>query len=110
MAEIKTADEQAALDSNLDSQAQAGYWIGLTDMAEKGKWVWQHSNQKLGPWSNWGNGEPNKYCDIERCTEIWKTSGKWEWNDVSCAGMENNGSCVYNNPHLIMPLCQIRAG
>ena len=49
LAEIKTADEQAALDSILDSQAQAEYWIGLTDMAEKGKWVWQHSNQTLGP-------------------------------------------------------------
>ena len=49
LAEIKTADEQADLDSILDSLPHAEYWIGLTDMAEKGEWVWQHSNQTLGP-------------------------------------------------------------
>ena len=100
MAEIKTADEQAALDSILDqAQAQAEYWIGLTDMAEKGKWVWQHSNQTLGLWNNWGNGEPNN-GDSERCAEIWNSAGKWAWHNVFCDGAK------YPYPsYPIYPLC-----
>ena len=76
MAEIKTADEQAALNSILDSQAKAEYWIGLTETSVTGKSVWQHSNSTVGPWTNWDNalptttGQPDNCGDSARCAEI----------------------------------------
>ena len=30
-------------------QSNINNWMGLTDTAAKGKWVWQHSNQAVGP-------------------------------------------------------------
>ena len=107
MAEITTADEQAALNSILDSQAKAEYWIGLTDTSVTGKWIWQHSNSTVtnetNKWTNWDDGQPDNWGNCERCAEIRNSAGKWVWNYVNCGG-ENNGSCY---PTKMLPLCQI---
>ena len=104
LAEIKSSSDQAALGSIL--QSNINYWIGLTDTAVKGKWVWQHSNLKVGPWTNWEIGQPDNCGESKMCAEIWNIAGKWVWNDVNCAG-QNNRSCHYNNK---LPLCQIPKG
>ena len=103
MAEIKSSDQQAALDSiHLDTRYN--YWIGL-QRDEVGEWVWQHSHQKVGAWTNWGPGLPDNFNHLnERCTETFFSkkifSGKWMWNDNSCA------NTVGASSHEIRPLCQ----
>ena len=53
MVEIPTEINGYALD--MDSGGL--YWIGLTDLADEGKFVWQHSFQPMN-WTNWCNGFP----------------------------------------------------
>ena len=103
MAEIKSSDQQAALDSiHLDTRYN--YWIGL-QKDDVGEWVWQHSQQKIGTWTNWGPGLPDNFNhQNEWCTETYYKkkifSGKWMWNDVPCA------TTVGTMSHEIRPLCQ----
>jgi hypothetical protein len=60
----------------------AGYagWIGLTDSAAEGSWVWV-SGSALGS-ASWAEGEPNDSGGIEDCAEL-RTDGLW--NDRDCA-------------------------
>merc|ERR1712107_768454 len=37
---------------------ELNYWIGLTDFADDGRWIWQESHQ-VANWTNWQEGEPN---------------------------------------------------
>ena len=54
-------------------------WIGATDEATEGTWVWITGE----PWShtNWAMGEPNGGSE-ENCLEY--TDGEAAWNDESC--------------------------
>jgi len=54
-------------------------WIGFTDEAEEGKFVW--SDGITSEYTNWNGGEPNNWGNNENCTTM-KGSGKW--NDLSC--------------------------
>ena len=65
-------------------------WIGGTDAASEGAWVWSPSNTPLS-YTNWGSGgEPNNiYYDgrAEDCLVFsWlETGGPGKWNDLPCA-------------------------
>ena len=63
-------------------------WIGGTDAASEGAWVWSPSNASLS-YTNWGFGEPNDYNNGEDCLMFnWRrgrsrppyTAG--QWNDM----------------------------
>lgn len=56
------------------------YWIGLTDEAVEGTFVWDDGS-KL-EYSGWNIGEPNDYRAAEDCVQIRKGGG---WNDISCS-------------------------
>jgi len=106
LAEIKSSNEQAALGSLL--QTNINYWIGLTDTAVKGKWVWQHSNQAVGSWTNWGPNLPDDYHNSnERCAETF-FSGKWMWNDLNCANVNSGAGPVPGKFHDVHALCQFQ--
>ena len=53
-------------------------WIGLSDSMSEKDWVWV-DGKNLGPWSNWGGGEPNGGTD-ENCAEMTENG----WNDKIC--------------------------
>ena len=84
LAEIFSLEEQASInDTLLDG---IGYWIGLTDSAEEGHFVWQHSNQSLS-WSNWKKGEPNNVYNNQNCVVMINdtlTEHCWQWDDYYC--------------------------
>ena len=67
LAEIFTSEEQVSMNQLLPiGDNSHAYWIGLTDSAVEGHFVWQHSSKPL-IWSNWYPGEPNNAWGIEDC-------------------------------------------
>ena len=74
-------DKQSALVNKLAGKARA--FIGLTDAATEGHWMWADGTAPT--YTNWGAGEPNDRQVIggEDCAIInWGTAGKW--NDAKC--------------------------
>ena len=68
-------------------------WLGASDAAEEGSWVWQ--DEKKMNFSNWGSGEPNNGRGAgEDC--LLTTYGSWKanlpsgggWNDERCGGKQ----------------------
>ncbi|KXJ18078.1 C-type lectin BfL-2 [Exaiptasia diaphana] len=56
-------------------------WIGLSDLAKEGTFVWSDGNNST--YTNWINGEPNNYNGNEHCT-IKRLENSWMWNDDKC--------------------------
>ena len=71
---------------NLTANPRFGTWLGATDEAEEGVWVWVDG--EVAPYTNWRAGEPNNgfYMDVqntlEHCAEI---EAEGTWDDQSCA-------------------------
>jgi surface protein len=73
---------QSAEQNALVRTAAAGnsVWIGGTDAASEGTWVWSPSNTPLS-YFNWANNEPNNIHGGEDCLLIY---GSGSWNDGGC--------------------------
>jgi hypothetical protein len=60
-------------------------WIGASDIAAEGTWVWVDGSSI--DYSNWNTNEPSNSGSIENCATMLTgdaaTQGKW--NDVDCA-------------------------
>jgi len=99
MVEIPTEINGYALD--MDSGGL--YWIGLADLADEGKFVWQHSFQPLN-WTNWCN----RLCDSSNCDgNTYPISGKgdcvfagfgsnFNWMNADCKDSTWNPTWFYN--------------
>ena len=90
LAEIKSFEEQNRLQQILSTHAS--YWIGLSDRAREGQFVWQHSREPMH-WNYWFANQPDdghgQGC--EDCVEFLMShgtwgipSGTWGWNDQDC--------------------------
>ena len=80
---LQLASVQSAAQNALLLTAASGYkvWMGGTDAASEGTWVWSPSNTLLS-YINWAIDEPNNANGGEDCLEFhW--NGKW--NDGNCA-------------------------
>jgi hypothetical protein len=71
--------DSATEDSFIAGKISASSWIGLTDQAAEGQFVW--ASGQANTYTNWNGGEPNNKFGVENCGEIY-TSGLW--NDVDC--------------------------
>eukprot|EP00964_Phaeocystis_antarctica_P044804 scaffold25763_cov63-Phaeocystis_antarctica.AAC.2 len=74
---------QSAAENALLTTAASGHyvWIGGTDAASEGTWVWSPSNTPLS-YTNWNAGERNNQGG-EDCVMALYGSGKW--NDSPCS-------------------------
>merc|ERR1719495_317 len=79
LAEIQSEQESRLVASILHQEK--AYWIGLTDLANSGHYVWQHSFKPL-TWSNWRAGSPDSAS--QHCVEMYWTKSDWKWNDNDC--------------------------
>ncbi|MFH1467356.1 MAG: MopE-related protein [Pseudomonadota bacterium] len=75
---------EMAVDSGIDAGFRNGFFIGLTDAASEGDFVW--SDGLGGTWTNWGSGEPND-SGGEDCAYFVPTTGAW--NDIACTSVES---------------------
>ncbi len=80
---VQSAAENADLLQALSNQGYAGQviWIGFTDAALEGTFVWYDSAPVT--YSNWAPGEPNNAGGNENCTQIYPDG---TWNDLNCNG------------------------
>ena len=79
LATVRSAAQSALL---LTAAAGNSVWIGGTDAASEGTWVWSPSNTPLS-YTNWYSGQPDNHLGGEDCLEFnWDGGGKW--NDASC--------------------------
>ncbi|CAL4107811.1 unnamed protein product [Meganyctiphanes norvegica] len=67
------------------SQFYSGFWLGGSDVASEGTWVWQ-SGEPLGDRFPWdpenGHGEPNNANGDENCLEMRIHENRY--NDIQC--------------------------
>jgi len=57
-------------------------WIGFTDAASEGNWVWTDGSP--AKYTNWNGGEPNNSGGVEHYAEMLGSNGRW--NDINNAG------------------------
>jgi hypothetical protein len=77
--------DQATQDEVRDtaySLMPVNWWIGLSDNALEGTFVWS-DNTPFG-YDAWAGGEPNNSGGDENCGHLWDAAGG-EWNDIQCA-------------------------
>lgn len=80
---VQSASENADLLQALSNQGYANQvvWIGFTDAAVEGTFVWYDGAPVT--YSNWAPGEPNNAGGNENCTQIYPDG---TWNDLNCTG------------------------
>ena len=79
---INSAAEQSALASSLFGSSER-LWIGLTDAAVEGSFVW--TTGEAVTYTNWAGGEPNNGAGMEDYVLMnWAAGGVW--NDLPNAG------------------------
>ena len=66
---------------SLDGYGCCSYWIGATDVAEEGTFIWTSDNSTVG-FENWYPKEPNG--NNEDCVTICRNE---HWNDASCSSI-----------------------
>ncbi|XP_001661648.2 perlucin-like protein [Aedes aegypti] len=82
--EKQDAAVQAAEAEELHSSGFFGVWLGATDLARTGNFVWHNTGARMR-FSRWKPGEPSG--GGEHCVVLyyWPKQGfNWTWNDAPC--------------------------
>ena len=59
------------------------YFIDGTDLNDEGQWKWKTTGEII-QYSNWIDGQPDNYKDLEHCLVLCGTIHKGRWNDMPC--------------------------
>ena len=105
---LQLASVQSAAENALLVTAAAGntVWIGGTDAASEGTWVWSPSNTPLS-YTNWYAGEPNNSGGEDCLLGNWKSG---TWNDARCTKDVPRAMCTNRpRPHVCGPR-EVKAG
>jgi hypothetical protein len=82
--QLVSIHDQATQDEVRDTAyalAYTNWWIGLSDVALEGTFVWS-DNTPLD-YTSWAGGEPNNAGGNENCGHLWDAAGG-QWNDIPC--------------------------
>jgi len=74
-----------------------GTYIGASDGAQEGQWVW--SDGTVWDYDNWMPGNPSNTDNAEHCAMVWYSPSNKEnnkWNDMNCNGFAGGYACSYN--------------
>ena len=84
LVEVESEEEQAALAEEAVKRKDTNYafWIGLTDAAEEGTWV--YSSGKEATYTAWAKGLPDSFQGDQDCASLWQP-GAWRWDDGTCS-------------------------
>ncbi|XP_062559304.1 C-type lectin 37Db-like [Armigeres subalbatus] len=66
--------------------AKVELWIGASDLAREGKFVWHPTGLDVS-YSKWLAGKPDNKGGHEHCVHLWYEPSRrfqWHWNDVVC--------------------------
>jgi hypothetical protein len=65
--------------SYVQSQVTLPIWIGASDVATEGDWLWPDGTPQAGSYDGWASGQPSGQAG-SNCA-VWESGG---WNDVTC--------------------------
>ncbi|CAK8680250.1 unnamed protein product [Clavelina lepadiformis] len=60
-------------------------WIGLSDIAEEGDWVWVDGSAVTAENALWNRGQPDNNGNNQDCGAIWKESYGYRSDDGRCS-------------------------
>ncbi|XP_078592324.1 eosinophil peroxidase-like [Branchiostoma floridae x Branchiostoma japonicum] len=80
LAMIKDDDMQTFMLSLLKKKRQRKYWIGLDDIYEEEKFMW-NDGTKLGGYNKFKSNSPH---EIRDCVSLWRTNKLSRWYCVDC--------------------------
>ena len=84
MAEFQSSSVEEAIDGLLNQDVL--YWIGLSDFAHEGTWIWQESHE-TPQYFNWCPGQPDNGVGGNCAMKIWYESNPdaaGKWYDQEC--------------------------
>ena len=77
----------------------SSFWIGLTDEAREGTWVWASSG-KVANFTQWDKDRPINNSKTENCARIWYNGN---WDDQDC-------SANFDKVNVIGAICELVQG
>jgi hypothetical protein len=77
------------------------YWIGLTDQAREGDFVWDSTKMKV-TYTNWRDGEPNSLVEEEDCVHLDYLTLERTWNDYNCSATDAFALCQLSKKYTFL--------